>query len=288
MTEQKRPGHFWERKHPTEQRIDKPKPAAVKPPAQKSARKISTSDLVEEQTAEVCPINWKIGAKVERVPTGIPGFDKLIEGGVKRKSINLVEGGAGTGKTIFCTQFLINGICKYHEPAVYINFEEEKEEFCENMLRLGWDIKQLEADNQFVFIKYAPEQIEKLLGAGGGVIRDILDRIQAKRIVVDSLTSYSMLHDAVSDKRDSLLLLFKTIKKWGCTTLVIGEPIEDFDRHPYNIMDYEVDSVIRLYNTREHKARNRSLEILKMRCTDHSSKTFSYSITDKGIIVYHE
>ncbi len=63
---------------------------------------------------------------VQRVPTYIPGFDSLVEGGFKEKSVNLVVGGAGTGKTIFAIQFLVDGIRKHGDTGVYITFEERK------------------------------------------------------------------------------------------------------------------------------------------------------------------
>src|SRR3989338_6735129 len=52
-------------------------------------------------------INVRIAQK--RVPTGIPNFDTLIEGGFLKDSVNLVAGSAGSGKTIFALQFLVNG-----------------------------------------------------------------------------------------------------------------------------------------------------------------------------------
>src|SRR3989344_4008084 len=62
----------------------------------------------------------------KRIPVGIAKLDPLIRGGVIKNSINLVACGAGTGKTIFALQFLINGITKYDEPGIYITFEEKK------------------------------------------------------------------------------------------------------------------------------------------------------------------
>src|SRR3989344_5848179 len=64
---------------------------------------------------------------IVRVPTGVTTFDNLIDGGFKRNSINLAAGTAGSGKTIFAVQFLVNGIAKYNETAIYITFEEKKE-----------------------------------------------------------------------------------------------------------------------------------------------------------------
>ena len=69
----------------------------------------------------------KIVKKVKRVATGILNLDKLIDGGFKYNSTNLIAGGAGSGKTVFAIQYLINGILKSGEPGVYITFEEKKD-----------------------------------------------------------------------------------------------------------------------------------------------------------------
>ena len=55
--------------------------------------------------------------KSNRIPTYIPNFDSLINGGFKKNSINLIVGGAGSGKTIFTLQFLVNGILKHNETG---------------------------------------------------------------------------------------------------------------------------------------------------------------------------
>ena len=69
---------------------------------------------------------------MERITTGIQNLDQTIEGGFKKGSINLVEGGPGSGKSIFGMQYLVNGI-KKGENGVYITFEEEQDNVIENM-----------------------------------------------------------------------------------------------------------------------------------------------------------
>jgi KaiC/GvpD/RAD55 family RecA-like ATPase len=48
-------------------------------------------------------------SSLERMPTGIPGLDEMIGGGLPVPSMILVAGDAGAGKTTFCTQFLCKG-----------------------------------------------------------------------------------------------------------------------------------------------------------------------------------
>lgn len=248
-----------------------------------------TGTFVEDKTraAKLGSIHQRAGPG-KRIPTGIPGFDNMVEGGFKENSIVLIEGGAGTGKSIFCTQYLINGIEHYKEHGIYISFEEEKEEFFENMKRFGWDLQKYEDEKKFTYLRYQPEQVEKVLSAGGGIIRDAVDSIGAKRLIIDSITAFTLLHDDELSKREAVLTLFRIMKKWGCTSLVIGQPelLGDDANHPFNILEFECDGVVRLYNRMEHNIRQRTLEVLKMRGTKHAEKMFTMEIAKEGIIAF--
>jgi len=59
---------------------------------------------------------------VSRCPTGIPEFDKLLEGGLPRGSVVILAGAPGTGKTIFSAKFIYEGAVRYDEPGVFLNF----------------------------------------------------------------------------------------------------------------------------------------------------------------------
>src|SRR5438445_562829 len=82
---------------------------------------------------------------IERVHTGIPGLDHVLEGGFPKGARVLIAGGAGCGKTIYCGQYLYKGATRYGEPGVYVTTEEPPQEFRSNMLRFGWDFKRIEA-----------------------------------------------------------------------------------------------------------------------------------------------
>ena len=63
--------------------------------------------------------------KEERLNSGISGFDEICGGGVPARSVSLVVGDSGSGKTIFSTQFLIGGLEK-GESCLFVTFEEKK------------------------------------------------------------------------------------------------------------------------------------------------------------------
>src|SRR5512135_3680020 len=94
----------------------------------------------------------------ERVPTGIPGLDKLIEGGLVKGSTTLVSGAAGTGKTIFCSQFLMEGL-KRGESCMFITLEEKPEDIIADVKRFGWDFKKYISDKKLFLDFQDPFQI---------------------------------------------------------------------------------------------------------------------------------
>ncbi|MFH1316031.1 MAG: ATPase domain-containing protein [Candidatus Woesearchaeota archaeon] len=234
------------------------------------------------------PIKTKINAPNNRVQTGIEGLDKIMHGGFERNSVNIIGGGAGSGKSILCMQFLMNGVKKYNEPGIYITFEEDKKKMLKHMKQFGWDLEKLESENKLAVIEYTPEQVGKLLEEGGGVIDNMIEKMGAKRIVIDSLTAFTMLHRDELAKIQASLALFRLMQKWACTALLTAESDPDPEKHKSTIMEFEVDGVILLYYLRKGDTRERALEILKLRGLAHSTKIFPMKITDNGIVIFPE
>jgi circadian clock protein KaiC len=215
---------------------------------------------------------------IEKVSTGIVNLDKITEGGLGKNSTNLLVGGSGNGKSIFATQFLMEGV-RNGETVLYVAFEEKKKEFYANMLELGWDLEKAEKSGKFFFLSYTPEKIRTMLEEGGGDIETLVLTKGIKRIAIDSITAFVMLFDRDVDMREKTLALFSLLRSWTCTSLLIYErdPLID-KKQSSRILEFEADSLILLYFTRIKKGRERFLEIYKMRGTNHSTNIFPYSI----------
>ena len=225
--------------------------------------------------------------KVEtaRVPVGIPGFDKLVEGGLKRGSVNMLAGSAGSGKTIFAIQFLLEGIMNHKEPGIYITFEEHKEKIYEDMIVFGWDLAKLEKEGMFMFLEYSPEQVKKVITEGGGMIDTLIEKSKAKRIVIDSVTSFALLYQDELAKKEAALALFEMLNKWDVTALLTAQERHiDQDFLESNV-EFEVESIIAMYHVKIRGLRRRAIEILKMRGTHIPNKTYAMHITQKCIVV---
>ena len=223
--------------------------------------------------------------RVRRVDSGIPGFDKLIEGGLEKNSVNLIVGSSGSGKTILAMQFLIEGV-KRGENALYITFEEKRDEFFKNMLNFGWDLEKAEKERKFFFLEYNPEKVRVMLEEGGGMIENIVMENKIKRIVIDSITSFALLFEEELAKREAALSLFNLTRKWKCTSLLTlqEEPAKRTDGSSVSL-EFEADSIVLLYYVRHKNKRRRFVEILKMRGTKHSTEIHPLNITRKGVSV---
>jgi len=232
-------------------------------------------------------ISKKISTKsTPRVATHISSFDKLIEGGFEKNSTNLVAGDSGSGKSIFATEFLVGGM-KKGEKCLYVTFEEDKKDFYRNMKRFGWDLEKYEKKGLFTFLEYTPIKVKAMLEEGGGTIESIILGKKISRMVIDSITSFALLFDKELEKRKAALSLFNMISKWNITSLLTleGKPSEE-DRATSKTLEFESDSIILLYYLRKGSERQRHIEIIKMRGTKHSKKTYRFHIDKKGINIH--
>ncbi len=227
---------------------------------------------------------------VRRVPTGIPGFDELIEGGFEERTNTLMAGYAGTGKTTFAMQFLYNGAVNWNEPGVYLSFAESKDSIYRHCANFGWDFYALEQKGLSRHLFYKAHQVNKLLEEGGGTVRDAISEIGAKRLVIDSITAYGLLFRDDYKQREALLLFFEMLVKWGCTSLIIAEQLAGVVDARAGEIGFLTDGIVQfsysqIENTTGQHERRHQLEILKMRGTDHYNGVAEMSFTKQGLTV---
>src|SRR2546429_2863520 len=76
--------------------------------------------------------------------TGISGLDSILEGGIPRSNVTLVEGAIGTGKTTMGVEFVYRGASEFDEPGLIVLFEVSPEKVVRDAAQLGWDLPALE------------------------------------------------------------------------------------------------------------------------------------------------
>jgi len=217
-----------------------------------------------------------------RVTTGVKGLDGFIEGGFKKNSSNFIGGATGTGKTILGIQFLIEGIRK-GEKCLFISFEEKKKSFYEAMSFLSVDLEKLEKEHKFFFLEYTPQKIKTMLDEGGGTIESLIVSNKITRVSMDDAGAFTNLFKNNLEKKEAVMALFNMFKLWECTVLFISEERYDGFNESLKNPDVGTDSIIYLYLRNENNQRERFLEILKMRGTNHSLKNHKFHIQKNGI-----
>jgi circadian clock protein KaiC len=217
---------------------------------------------------------------MNRVKTGIQGFDDMLGGGFLPQTANLVEGAPGTGKTTLGMQFIYNGIVKYNEPGLIITFEEFPQQYYHDAASFGWDFAKLEKEGKLKVIMTSPEVSKADLENVGGIIETQVAQMGVRRILVDSITHFDRLTQNSTELRRIEYGFINALKREGVTSLLtkessalLGEAPEGdseiaFVVDSYSILRYvEIDSAI-----------SKAILVLKMRGSDHAKDIRQYEI----------
>lgn len=226
----------------------------------------------------------------ERVPTGIPGMDEIIEGGLPRGCSVLVTGTPGTSKTIFALQFVANGAVKYGERGIFITMEEDVGDLQEQMGQFGYDIQKLQDDGLLWII--SPEvRIEEGEDFLHEITRDDflnkLAKFDPKRMSIDSFNVILQFSTSYGGDRRGIERIFHTLKrKLSVTTVYTDERDTSGMNIKYGMQDFVADGIIYLQLIQKQNVFNRALTVLKMRKTDHGKGIYPFKIEKNGIHVY--
>ena len=235
---------------------------------------------------------------IERIKTGIPGLDELIEGGFPRGDTILVAGKAGTGKSILATQFIYKGVTEYKEPGVLVTLEEPPHLIKRNMLRFGMDLEKLEKEGMISIVDLSPSKEATPATIGEypsfdlsglqAIIMNHIKKIKATRVVLDTLSIMAYKFRSRDILREEFFKLAANITRTGCTLLITSEiPAQETGLGVFDIEAFLASGVIVLYNEKiSDTSRSRSIEVLKLRGSKHSSRIHSMRITDEGIRVW--
>jgi circadian clock protein KaiC len=211
-----------------------------------------------------------IPVKKEVCSTGIEELDMKMSGGIPLGSTVLVTGCSGSGKTTLCMQFLFNGARK-GERGVFFTITEPLFKLTKNLEGFAFYDKKLIESGMVNIIdlriiserlgldteKYTVEDAGALLD----ILKDIADELDVKRLVMDSITVMK------------------------CTTLLTSEvPPQTFKFSQYEIEEFISDGILFLGDIDRKGDLIRTLQVIKMRGTDHSRTKFALNISaQRGI-----
>lgn len=263
----------------------------------------------KERSNEKIDDSKAIKQAISRVKTGIPGFDELVQGGFPANSSVLVCGGPGTGKTIFCLQFLVAGAQENNEKGLYVTFEQRAGALREQAQQFGWDLSSLEKQGLLQIISLPLEKItEKTIKD----IQLVVKKKGIKRLVIDSLSTlvvnapiYTTPSElAVKDVMGENIIFsppiigdyivkrfiysfIEQLRVLNCTSLLISEASQSGEYISRDTLsEFVCDGVVLITFESLGGAYSRSLIVRKMRETKNDEDVHPVEISDKGIVVH--
>jgi circadian clock protein KaiC len=224
---------------------------------------------------------------MERIKTGIVGFDEMLNGGFIPQSANLIEGAPGTGKTTLGMQFIYNGIVQYNQAGLILTFEEFAQQYYDDAASFGWDLRALEQANQLRVIMTSPEVSHTDLENVDGRIQQVINEIGAARILVDSLSHFDRLSDNPMLRRGIVYSFINSLKREGLTSLLTRESpaLLGEIEGPEEDVAFVADSYVLLRYVEIESAIRKALLVLKQRGSDHAKDIRQFEITRNGIEV---
>ena len=233
---------------------------------------------------------------VERVPTGISGVDRLIEGGFPKGRSILITGEPGTGKTIFALQFLIEGLAR-GEKGIYVAADESPADILEQAASLGWDLEK-PIEKKELAILNAGTYLSSLPGTGKerhvdvhkaiGDLAGFANKLQSKRLVLDPAGPFVLIRDTTTRIQDQTRLLIKLLRTTMPTTNILTSYAvpRTGEQTLHGVEEYLVAGAIVLEMIWKEGQLARSLVIEKMRCTNVKPAQHDFDIVkEQGIIL---
>lgn len=159
-------------------------------------------------------------SSAHRLPTGVPGLDGLLGGGLPTGSATLVEGATGAGKTLLALHFLTTGAAT-GEPGVLFTFEETPDQLRGIAANFGLDLARLEAADRLRIVYTSPVELstDRFLDRA----RQQIAALGARRVVLDSLTSLSVGVPSERRFRELVYATAKHVRATGATLLMTME-----------------------------------------------------------------
>jgi len=216
-------------------------------------------------------------AETQKIPSGIPGLDDLIEGGYWPRSTIVILGSSGTGKSTFAIQFLMEGI-ENGEQALYVTLEEPPEQIMREADLMGFDMRKYYEKSLF-FIHLKGKNFKKMIEEQlPALVKARADYDIKTRVVIDPMTPVIWATPDKLEQRELIGRLFYTLKELGVVIATVEEHAKPGEMVGEDVLlpIYLSDGAIHLEYYPVGGAFNRTVRILKVRGAHHGEGVYPY------------
>ncbi len=215
-----------------------------------------------------------------RMSTGVPRLDEMLGGGLPAGYSVLVAGPSGSGKTVLARAFLQEGV-RCGEPGILVAFEQTPS------LSLDRSIDELIKAGKIGLINL--RSLDLSIDEVVHVLHQMIVRMQAKRIVIDSLSGFelSVAPTFREDFRESLFRMVTVLAAMGVTVLLTSEledRYSDLRFSPYGSAFLTDAIIVQRYIEVESELK-RVIAVVKVRASDHSKELREFTIVDDRIVI---
>jgi circadian clock protein KaiC len=234
-------------------------------------------------------------AENELIQTGIYGLDKIFLGGILSGNLIVIEGAAGTGKTLMGVEFIYRGITEQDQPGIIVVFETSPRKLIRDAMGFGWDLDELQQSNKLRIIFTSPQVLEQDMRSPDSLLLEAAAEIGAQRIFIDGI---SLLRGLAVDNeaRDSEAVSYRELLRQFIEGLqrdnlsaMFSYEIADCQEQSseWDVAQFLADTVIVLKREHQHRSIHRNLEIVKSRGQDYEAGKHTFRITTgKGLEVF--
>ncbi len=224
--------------------------------------------------------------EVERLATGVEGFDELIQGGIPRGFFVAVVGEPGTGKTVFCIHFIAEGI-RVGDRNIYVTTEESRESIIRQARMFGFDFEEAIEDGKLVIIDALSGSRDDPWSLYELDVEALVQKIiEAKkylgygraRLVVDSMSAFWLDKPAMARKYSYYVK--RVLSRWDFTALLVSQYAVTTSLGFGFGIEHVADGIIRFRKLVVRGELKRFVIVEKMRQTEHSLRMHEVEIRD--------
>lgn len=246
--------------------------------------------VIEQRHSRVLRSHGSMLDALPKIPTGITGFDELSHGGLPRHRTTLLKGGAGSGKTVFALQCMVNAVRQRQERGLFVAFEESTRQLVANAATFDWGLPALMKGKLFFLdARLSPEVVHSGdfdLSGMLAMLKAKKDELGASRIVLDGIdVLLTLLRDPAAEMRE-----IYRIRDWlaanEMSAIITAKTAGgSADAVNYDFMQFMVDCVIGLERRMDHGVSLHRLQIAKYRGSDFRAGEFPVSFGSSGMEV---